>query len=641
MADRRSDTPLRSRSVKAPSATRLAGAARRNRWLAPALAILLLLVVAIRFAQPIVEGDLFWQMVYGSQMIERGTLRPDHTLYTWTPATTQIVYCSWMGELALLGTWKALGLAGVFSLRYGAVLAVLGLMACYARRWRLLGRPESWLILLVSLLASVVGTYPKPEIFSLVLWNALVFFWFAAMRSVEDGRSALRWIYAVPCLMVVWVNTHGAFMLAMPFLVIVGVWGVWRFPRREARHLLIALGLCAAATLVNPYGIRYPLQLMQLALGAAGNRPDFAWNGAYQPTLSEGGQFHHLPECLAWMVLGIILAAWRSRRDWIGVCVLFVAYVPLYLVYLRSSFFLPAIFGFGMLYLMRHTAALRSIGVLTALLSIALSGRAIYQAASRPEDNSWLGFGIGYSQPVDEAEYLARHELGPRIYNTYNAGGYLIWRLHPRYKVMVDARSFPFLSWFDELQQFQRSSDHAVFQSFLDRHPADVALVDFQEGQTWQSFLNAPGWRPAFYGPSAAVFVRAESLKQPVEPADTLLHLRNGRSGVEPFKFARAVGDYRVAWALLDQMQSPRLHGQVPTETLNHMQAYRDGHAALRAFDYPRAWDRFTYSLEREPVAGHDVTIMLLLKAMIKGQGVTAEQAASLRAGLARLQAPD
>ena len=239
---------------------------------------------------------------------------------------------------------------------------------------------------------------------------------------------------------------------------------------------------------------------------------------------------------------------------------------------------------------------------------------------------------------MEEAEFLARGDYGTRIYNTYNAGGYLIWRLFPRYKVMVDARSFPVLDWYSELRQFTRTTDPAIFHAFLDRHPADVALVDFQEGQVWRSFLQTPGWRPAFYGPNAAVFVRAAGAQGLAEAAPSLAHLRNGRDGALIFDFAVAVGDYRTAWRLLDQMQGP-LARQMEQAELARMAQYRGAHAALRAGEYGRAWDEFGGAFRHHPIDGQDKTLLLLLRA-IQQVGRDDPRAATIRDALSRLAAP-
>ena len=599
-------------------------------------AIPLLLFMALRFAQPIEDGDLFWHMKYGSQMLERGTLRTDHSLYSWMPASNATIYCAWTGELLFLGLWKAFGIAGIFALRYAAVLAVLGLLALHAYRCGVIDRAEAWLVMLIVLLASVVATLPKPEMLSLVLWNGLVFCWFGALHPSVRARRKLPWIYAIPAIMLVWVNTHGGFLLAAPFLAIGAVAGGLLFPRRDAIHLACATALCGLATAMNPYGIRYPLQLIAYTLGR-GPHPDVAWNNAFQPVFGGAGNYLRLPELLVWMSLGMLVLLLiaprglsRRRERWV-LAALFAAYVPLYVVYVRSTFLLPAIFGYSVLYLMGEEPLPHGRGserrqglflsrdregaVLAALAFLFLGGRAVYRAAAHPSPGSWMGFGIGDSQPVDEAEFLAQHRFGPRIYNTYNAGGYLLWRLFPRDRVMVDARSFPYLAWFGELVEFTRTTDPARFQAFLARHPGDVALVDFQEDMTWRSFLAAPGWL-AFYGPSAAVFAPAEEWPGRVRASASLARLRNGDAAAKVFAFAAATGDYRTAWSVLAQMQGP-LSGQMSDYALRFAESYREGHYALDAHDYQRAWNAFERAFRGHPVSGQDATLLKLLKALL------------------------
>jgi len=346
------------------------------------------------------------------------------------------------------------------------------------------------------------------------------------------------------------------------------------------------------------------------------------------------------------MALGLAAACCLRRKGRLAVVALFLAYVPLYLIYVRSTFLLPAIFAYAVIELSRgarpfaHSrptwkVRLRRLGgPVAAALFLWFGGRALYAARSHPQTDAWLGFGIAYSQPVDEAEFLAHSHFGPRIYNTYNAGGYLLWRLYPRYKVMVDARSFPYVSWFEELRDFSLARSMDTFLAFLRRHPADVAVADFQQDAVWRSFLNTPGWRPVFYGPSAAVFAPGAA-GEPVRSAPSLRHMRNGAAAVNVFDFAIAVSDYPTAWDILDQAQGP-LRGQVDRGELERMRNYRDGHAALHTHDYQRAWDRFGASFRNHSIDGRDNTILLILKALV---AIPADdpRAPKLREGLAHL----
>lgn len=598
------------------------------------LAGLLLAVVAVRFAEPITDGDIFWHLVYGQQMLAAGSPVVDHAAFSWMPASNALIYCAWLAEIGFAAVYHGLGFAGLFALRYGAVLAAVALLAMHARTAGVLRRAETWLVLLVVVLGSVVGTLLKPEMLSLVLWNALAFCGFAAMSGA--GLSAL---YAMPALLLVWVNTHGAFILAAPFVAIV-LGTLWvRLPERR-RHVSAAGLLCLAATGVNPYGWRYPVQLLRESLGGF-DRPDIAWNNAFQPTLGAAGQVLHLPLLAVLMTAILAGLAWGARgRGWSLLPVLapFAAYLPLDFAYVRATFLLPPLFGYAALTLLPAVRLPRLSPALASALFAGLGIGAAAEAAQHPAPGSWLGFGIGTSQPVAEAEFLAREHLGPRILNTYNAGGYLIWRLWPRDRVMVDARSFPYLAWFDELRLFTGMTDPAAFADFLERHPGDVALVDFQEETVWRSFLRQPGWRPAFYGPAAAVFVPTDRAPAAVEAAPTLLALRNGSDGRRLFDFAIAVGDYRTAWRLLDQLEG-RLRPQVDPGDLQRMADYRDAHRALAAGQDDRAWSDLASAFATRPPEGRDLLLLRLLGAL-RQTGPDDPRAGTIRAGLVQLASP-
>ena len=73
--------------------------------------------------------------------------------------------------------------------------------------------------------------------------------------------------------------------------------------------------LCALATAVNPYGLRYPLQLLDTALGRTA-RPDIAWNNAFQPDARGGWPVFPFAGVSGRMALAVVAAcALRRRRE--------------------------------------------------------------------------------------------------------------------------------------------------------------------------------------------------------------------------------------------------------------------------------------------------------------------------------------
>jgi outer membrane protein assembly factor BamD (BamD/ComL family) len=81
-----------------------------------------------------------------------------------------------------------------------------------------------------------------------------------------------------------------------------------------------------------------------------------------------------------------------------------------------------------------------------------------------------------------------------------------------------------------------------------------------------------------------------------------------------------------------------RFHQQVQADDLQRMLQYRSGQDALRAGNYPLAWQSFESSFRHHPFAGQDATILLLLRSLLK-VGNDDPRAPLLRAGLARLAA--
>lgn len=635
------------------------------------LGLSLLILIGVRYTEPIPDTDLFWHLAYARQMLQRWSLIPDHTAFSWTPASNTIIYCVWMSDLVLYALWRLFGLAGLFVLRYVLVLGMVALTWNFARRVGLGRSPLTYLVLGMLTLGSYIGTLIKPELFSLLFMGLIVWAVFRAKLAQVEGHDPVRWLYVIPLVMILWVNAHGGFILAAPFLgaVVIGEGlnlflspGV-AFPRRVYGHLLTSWALAGLGVLATPYGVRYPRQLIADYVFQHTPRPDVAWNNAYQSIFAPGALAFHFPEFL--VLMGLILAgllalqAWFAppggRVDWMLVLANVVS-LPLFIVYLRSTYFWPPVFAYSVLWLGRALAAVpaermpwrqrpragRAMAEITIAVGLFLAGRGCYEAWARPFYASWLGWGVSYVSPVVEAEFLAAHRLGPRLYNIFDSGGYLLWRLDPTYKVMVDSRSFPYLSWFADQERFARGE---IFEEFLARYPgADVAVIDLAKADSARNFARSPDWRLVFYGPTAAVFVRrAVALPDSARGfrPDRLLGLRNAVSALRVFDFATEVGDYKVAWDVLGQIETQLRH-QINPETVRRPVAYREAHRALKAGDYARARAQLAEALNGLTPGDHDLALVTSLdaRARLAAAGQWAE-AAGVEATLRKLAAPD
>jgi hypothetical protein len=531
-------------------------------WFWPCfLGLLVLLTLGVRYAEPVRDGDLWWQMAYGRHLIEHRTLVPDHTVFAWAPSENISIYCAWLSEIFLYLLHQVGGLPALFAFRYLCLLIFVLAVWLQARSLGVAGHPMTWLICLLGVLMSQSAAYIKPEIFSYVLMTLTVFLWWHIKSS---GDRAWRACYLFPVLMVVWVNTHGGFLFGAAFLVVMGVGEVLNaflspkvaLPPRVRRHLLVALFLSGLAILVTPYGWSYPSYLIPALLSK--KLEEFRVIQAYASSLDPRAAHFHYKDYLilsGLILLGLMLPQLKRRRpDW-AVILANLAFALLYVRYLRTTYYLVPVFSFSAVHLLaRGPSWLRPKGRATsfglagsiALLCVLLGARSGFDALCKPYEHRWFGFGVSYQNPVEEAEFIRTHLAVDRVGNDYSGGGYLLWALWPETKAMIDPRQFPFKKWLNTYGAFH--SGRSV-GSFVREYPCEVWCIRYACRPVITWFMQSPDWKVAFYGASAAVFVKKDHPGMEGKPraGEGIKEIRNIDQAILVLTFASTIHDWNHA----------------------------------------------------------------------------------------------
>jgi hypothetical protein len=494
----------------------------RSGW-ALALGFLILLTIGIRYAEPVKDSDLWFQMSYGRYLLEHRTLIPDHTVFTWTPADSRPIYCAWTSQIFLYLLYKVGGLPALFSLRYLCLLIYVFIFWLFARRLGQSSHPLTWLICLLGILMSRIAVFAKPEIISYVFMTLAVAGWWYIKSA---GKRGYLYCYMFPLIVVLWVNSHGGFIFGGIFLLLIGLGELLnvRFSPDEAlspnvrKHLYLSLLLCGLAVFVTPYGWRYPFYLVGSFLGPhylGGDMANVRVVDAYLAPFKVDGIHFLLYFVLSWVILGSLLVPrlWKGRVDWVLVLTN-LGFSVIFTWFLRSTYYWVPIFSFSAVHLLaigpkwaspRDLVPKLALAGATLGVSLFISGQALYEAKCQPGRFNWLGFGISYQNPVEEAEYLKSHFSGYRIGNDYNVGAYLSWALWPENKVLIDARMFPFRKWYEAYLKFTRGTEVG---GFVKRFPCDIWCLSLEKQKTIAWFRASSEWRRAFYGPSAVIYVR-------------------------------------------------------------------------------------------------------------------------------------
>jgi len=412
------------------------------------------------------DATIGWHIRNGQQMLlTHAITRTDpfsstmsgHVWYAW----------EWLYDLLIAVIHQVFGLNGVvfYSAAIIAVTFVLTLHLALRDHGNL---PVTLFLLILSLGASAVHFLARPHVVS---WLFTVI-WFELLDSAERHPGESRNLFWLPILMVLWVNVHGGFptgflLLAIYLLAGVGHYFTGRGPRDETRQRLKRLGvysvLSLAASFMNPYSYhlhvhiwRYLSDRFLMDHISEFLSPDF--HGAAQ-------------QCFAvLLIISIAVLAGASRRPSAArlMVIVFAAYSGLY-----------------------ATRSLPTSALLITLVIAPLLSKTISEAAVNASLSSWLrslfsrldSFGarmgkleaefrghlwlilvfvaglwacmhhgrLGSEQfinayfddkrfPVEATEVVARREIHEPVFSLDYWGGYLIYRLYPQTKVVVDDR---------------------------------------------------------------------------------------------------------------------------------------------------------------------------------------------------------
>jgi hypothetical protein len=254
------------------------------------------------------SNDEFWSLAAGQWMLAHHSIMGLDP-FSYTEAHKRWITDEWGSELALAGLFRAFGNAA-YAL-YAIVLGALCLCAtaAYARALGARGGRVAVIVVVLAAGASGVLAGDRGLDFSLV-WVPL------ELLVLTKARSNPRWLWCLPPLCVIWVNTHGSILIG---LLVLGLELGWSLvPERavaqiggvrQSSHtgpLALALLGCAAASCLTPYGPG----LLAYDVGVS-------LNGQIALYISEWNSpdFHSLMVLLVFCVpLGVLVASVRTRR---------------------------------------------------------------------------------------------------------------------------------------------------------------------------------------------------------------------------------------------------------------------------------------------------------------------------------------
>lgn len=449
-----------------------------------------------------VEGDTWWHLVVGERILSTHAW-PTADPYSFTMRGAPWIAYEWLGEVVMAIADRLAGLQGLAALL--VLLAItLGLLIYYYA-WLRSGSPlaAGAATVLVMPVAGASLTM-RPQVIGFIFLTVTLIY----LERYQQGRSKSLWI--LPVVFLVWVNTHGSFILGFLVLGLYWVSGLVEFrsgflmasrwTSEQRRHLLAVTLLCLLAVTLTPYGTQlaaYPLEMVLhqgLVMKLVSEWQPVSFSAPY-------GQMFLL--LLLVMLLAQVVSPITYRLETLVLVMLLVAETCLHarFIIIFAIIFAPVLASLLACWLPRYRSA-EDHPVVNAVLLAAVVVGIVALFPSRTK----LQQALAQAFPVRAVQYLRRHPIAGNMLNDDRWGGYLIWAM-PGHGVFIDGR-FDIYEYGGVLMDFfkfkhLRGNPHL----FLGRYDINSALV--RRGTTvGKYFAGRPGWRKVYEDRNSVIFTR-------------------------------------------------------------------------------------------------------------------------------------
>lgn len=462
--------------------------------------------------EPLWYFDLWWQMADARWILQNWTF-PVHNDFAYTLTNVSYICHEWLSGMVfyfIYTLFSARGLAVFCAIAFGLfnVFFFQSLPSRDERPW------TAWLYSLLFLCIARLRFPLRPELFS----NFLML----GVCALERHRRTPLWIYLA--VFALWSNFHGQFVCGLAYLFIC-------FATTPSKRGAAELAASCLGTFFNPYGWRIYEVPMR-----------FFFHQKYEfGVLGEGvpnGFIVSVVVMITALTAVAVLWSWRMGSEGNKPTARATRELLLTLLFgwqtvkLNRLLVIFCIIAFPILY----AHAMKLFGqkkskeppyMPTAVWGLAI---ALFLIRSPALLAAWAHPIDPRAAPVQAVDFLGSINGYGKVFNSFNAGGYLQWRLYPRIRTFCDSRSLGSTSLLYEGRDAHESPERWFV--FMKRYDADFAFIDWvwdgglypvELGPAWHhdparspydDLFPRTQWALIYWDQTALIFARATSKNQ-------------------------------------------------------------------------------------------------------------------------------
>jgi hypothetical protein len=450
-----------------------------------------------------VDPDLWWHIRTGELILDTHRW-PTTDPYSFTVAGQPWLACEWIGDVLLAAVARLGGLQAL-----DLLLIVLGgsvMLAIYAYATIRTGNSKAGLVVAAVLFVLANASFSlRPQMLGyLFLVLTLI-----ALERFRQGKSRALWF--LPLLMVLWVNTHGSFVIGIGAIGAYFLGGLadfklggiegHRWTQAQRLRLETVFLLCLLALTLTPYGVElalYPFHVASsLPIGVANVAE---WQS--MPFSLAGGKIF-LALVLSLFVVQIALRM-SFRVEELGLALLGIVMACLHIRFLLVfvPFFTPLFATLAARWVPKYERAKDRPLLNVVLMTGAVAAMIYYFPTKRALETT-----VSEHFPVRAVSYMREHSVPGPLLNSYGFGGYLVWA-HER--VFVDGRADPYERGGSLADYFHITRLEPGALQVLRNYGIKSCLLE--KSEPLATVLSAlPGWQRVYVDDLSVLFVKRDA----------------------------------------------------------------------------------------------------------------------------------
>lgn len=459
------------------------------------------------FTQDMGRHLLLGKIIFTTQTV------PATNLLSYTHPSFPFLNHHYLSEVIFYLIFHASGALGLLLMATTLMLFSFGLLFRFAYKRSGLSACLAGLLLLPVLFER---TDIRPEIFS--------FFFFSIFLVIlyKNREKPTRLLYLLPLLIILWINMHIYFFMGILLILLFVIDAILTHRRNiwctYTKTLVATLLLSAGASLLNPQflqGALYPLSAFNnYGYSIEENQTIFFLESLGIHKTSVG--YFKIAVFVLFLTLSLRFKKTRPI-DWLLSIVfaaagaLAVRNLPLFAL----AVFIPFATNLALL-LTSLSSKLMGLQkdkrtLLTHLFFLTVIACSIWQLHTVSQKNP-IGFSIdpGATKAVD---FLEKQQIKGPLFNNFDIGSYLAYRLYPRELVFVDGRPEAYPSDFFQKIYIPMQENESIFAKQEKHYRFNAIFFSHTDQTPWGetfllTILKNPSWKPVYLDQTVIILVK-------------------------------------------------------------------------------------------------------------------------------------